>query len=285
MQEILDLFNAGVIDTDIISKVESYTTTGIQYVKFVAILLIGLLLISSLFRFLFDKKGQLTQSMAATIEIVFVYCVAIVIYSLGLRLDIFLQPLPFVTTVEDYLVFYPILGADFPSICTHVMHLLIIAFLVNLVNSILPTGKRLITWFLLRIITVIIAIALIYVAYLLLDRYVPQGLAEYAPMILVLVLVALILLGSLKLVVGAAMAFVNPVLAILYTFFFSNIIGRALAKAVLSTLLLTALVIALNALQIYAVPIGTSSLIACIPLLVIILVLWYVVGHLFTKNK
>jgi hypothetical protein len=213
-------------------------------------------------------------------EILCVYVINVVIYALGLHLQQFITPLPFVTMVEDYLILYPILSAEFVDICHHVLKLLIIAFLVNLINEIIPEGKHLITWFLLRLITVAIAVAAIYFAELGLNTFVPQGIYDIAPTVLLCCLVALVLLGSLKVLVGAVMAFLDPVIAALYTFFFSNVIGRALAKAMVSTALLTGLVAALDYLNITVVLIAASALSAYLPLLLIVVALWYIVGRI-----
>lgn len=285
MQDILEFFETDLLENDLLEQIQRISISAMQYLKFIAILVLGVLLISSLSRFLLGKKAQITQAVASAVEIFFVYVVAIVIYALGIGLQIFLSPLPFVTMAEDYLVIYPILDADLPSICDQSVYLLLIAFLVNLVNSLLPQGKRLIPWFLLRILTVVASIALIYGADLLIQQYVPREIMENGPMILLAVLLALILLGSLKVPVGGAIAFLNPIFAALYTFFFANIIGRALAKALLTSMLIIGLVYALNALEIYAVHIAPSVLTAYIPLLLIVLALWYVVGHLFTEDK
>ena len=61
-------------------------------------------------------------------------------------------------------------------------------------------------------------------------------------------------------------------------------VGRAISKAILTAGLIIGLVCALNALDIYAVHIAPSALTAYIPLLAVVLLLWYVVGHLFTKD-
>lgn len=284
MQEILDFFQSNILESDLAAKLSEWTATGLQYIKFVGILVIGILLLSSLSRFLFGKKAQVTQAIAAAIEIFFVYVLSVVIIALGLRLQEFLIPLPFVTMAEDFMLIFPIFEADFPMICNQAAQLLIIAFLVNLVNGLLPQGEHVITWFFLRVIVVAVSVVLIYFADLLLAQYVPQEIMENGPMILLISLVALILLGSLKVLVGGAIAFLDPIMAALYTFFFANIIGRALAKAMLTSALIIGLVAALNALQIYAVHIAASVLTAYIPLLLIVLILWYVVGHLFTKE-
>ena len=285
MNEILDIFEngldqAGQIGSDLLNQMDGLKVTILQYGKFVGILIFGILLISSLFRFLFGKKNQINLAVTSAMEILCVYVINVVIYALGLQLQEFITPLPFVAMVEDYLIIFPILNAEFVDICHHVLKLLIIAFLVNLINEIIPQGKHLVTWFLLRIITVIIAVAAIYFAELGLNTFLPEGLYDIAPTVLLCCLVALVLLGSLKVLVGAVMAFLDPIVAALYTFFFSTFIGRSLAKAMVSTALLTALVVALDYLNISVVLIAASALTAYLPLLLVVLVLWYIVGHI-----
>lgn len=280
MNEILEVFKSEIVDSEIMTQVQQISVSAVQYLKFLGILVFGILLISSLARFLFGKEAQVNLAVTSAMEILCVYVVNTVIYALGLQLQQFITPLPFVTMVEDYLVIFPILSAEFTDICHHVLKLLIIAFLVNLINEFIPKGEHVLTWFLLRIITVVLAVVAIYAAELALNTYLPQGFADIAPTVLLCALVALVLLGSLKVFVGAAMAFLDPIVAALYTFFFSNFIGRALAKAMVSTALLTALVVALNYLGIAVVHIAAAVLTAYIPLLLIVLVLWYIVGHI-----
>ena len=280
MEEILEIFESEIAGSQLVSQLQQISVTAVQYAKFLGILIFGILLVSSLARFLFGKKAQVNLAVTSAMEILCVYIINTVIFALGLRLQEFLTPLPFVTLVEDYLLIYPILSAEFTDICQHVLKLLIIAFLVNLINEFIPKGERVITWFLLRLITVVLAVAVIYGADLALNTFLPQGFADIAPTVLLCALVALILLGSLKVFVGAAMAFLDPIVAALYTFFFSNFIGRALAKAMVSTALLTALVVALDYLEISVVHIAASALTGYIPLLLIVLALWYVVGHI-----
>ena len=284
MQMILDLFENEIANSEILSQLQQISVSAVQYAKFLGILIFGILLVSSLTRFLFGKKAQINLAVTSAMEILCVYIINTVVFALGLKFQEFLTPLPFVTLVEDYLLIYPILTAPFSDICHHIVRLLIIAFLVNLLNEFIPRGKRVFTWFVLRFLTVVASVAVIYFADLALNTFLPQGFADIAPTVLLCALVALILLGSLKVFVGAAMAFLDPIIAALYTFFFSNIIGRALAKAMVSTALLAGLVVALNYLGIAVVHIAASALTGYVPLLAVVLLLWYVVGHLFSKD-
>ncbi len=280
MNELLKIFETEFNGSELLSQVQQFNVSALQYLKFLGILIFGILLISSLARFLFGKEAQINLAVTSSMEILCVYVINTVVFALGLQFQEFITPLPFVTMVKDYLVIYPILSAEFTDICHHVLKLLIIAFLINMINEFIPKGEHVLTWFLLRIITVIIAVVAIYVAELALNTYLPQGLYEIAPTVLVCVLVALVLLGSLKLIVGVTLAFLDPISAALYTFFFSTFVGRALARAMVSTALLTGLVVALNSLEISVVLIAASVLTAYIPLLLIVLVLWYIVGHI-----
>ena len=162
MNEILDLFESGIGNSDIVGQLQQISVSIVQYAKFVGILIFGILLISSLTRFLFGKKAQINLAVTSAVEILCVYIINTVIFALGIHLQQFLTPLPFVTLVEDYLLIYPILSAEFTDICQHVLKLLIIAFLVNLINEFIPQGKKVFTWFFLRFATVVASVIVIY---------------------------------------------------------------------------------------------------------------------------
>ncbi len=264
---------------DVVSGVQESALDILQYVKFVGILVIGSLLLSSLFKFIF-KKSQLNKAVSSAVEILCLYVINIVIYALGIHWKLFLSPLPFISLSSELLTVFPILNAEFTDICAQVLRILIIAFLVNIVNDFIPEGKNVFTWYFFRLIAVVLAVGANYLADILLASVLPANLMEIAPTVLVLSLAALILLGSLKLLAGAALAFMNPIIGALYTFFFSNIIGKHLARAMVTTALLTGLVVLLNVLEITLIPIAAAALTAYVPLLIVVLVLWYIIGHI-----
>lgn len=283
MEEILQIIESGVLKFEIPDSITQIGATAAQYAKFVGILVLGVLVLSSLTRFLLGKENQINLAITSAMEILCLYVLNIVVYALGLQYDFFLSPLPFVTIAEDYLFFFPILTADLYVICDQLLKLLIIAFLVNLISGLIPQGERLLTWTILRLLTVALSVAALYGADMLIATYLPGGFAEYAPTVLVLSLVALIALGSLKVFVGAALAFLDPIIAALYTFFFSNVIGRALARALVSTAIIACLIAALHYLEITVLHIAAAALPAYIPLLIIVVLLWYLVGRVLQK--
>ncbi len=266
IRNILDSFRSGGEDI-------------LQTVILFAVVIFGFLLAATLARFLFGKEAQLNIAVCSAVEILCLYVLAIVIFAFGLQWK-YLSPLPFVTLTQNQMHIYPILTADFTQTCGQIVRLLIIAFLVNVANSLIPKGEHVITWYLFRLLAVILAFAANYATDLLLTAVLPSQVLLYAPVVLLVVLIVLVLLGSLKLLVGAALTFLDPIIGGLYTFFFSNVVGRQLARAIVTTALLVGLVYAMNAMGITTIPATLDALKGSVPMLAIVLVLWYIVGHI-----
>jgi hypothetical protein len=73
---------------------------------------------------------------------------------------------------------------------------------------------------------------------------------------------------------------VSPLVGVLYTFFFASVLGKQITKAILTTAIISAIVYGLNYFGITSVFIAAAALAAYLPLLIVLLVLWYIVGHL-----
>lgn len=241
----------------------------------------GSLVLGVLGRVMFGKHSGLNHSVSSAIGILFVYAVTIVIYTYDpADLGQFLSPLPFVSFHGEYLLIFSFTGSDYPSICYQVLNMVILAFLVNLLDSWIPKGRNVLSWYLYRLLTVVLAIAAQLIVTGLLTAYLPGVLLTYAPIILVGILALMVLLSVLKVVLSLMLTVVNPVLGAVYTFFFSSAIGRMLGKAIVTTMLLSALVYLLDYLGYGIVTIAAGALSAYIPLIIVLLIMWYVLGHL-----
>ena len=253
------------------------------YGKSAAILVIASLLLGSIGRYVFGSRSALHHSVSSAIGILFVYAATIVMYAAGAQFEQFIAPLPFVEISGENLTVFSFIGSDYAAICSHLLGIVILAFLANLIDGIMPAGDSFFGWLIFRILTVVGAIALHLLCHWLLGTFLPEGFMTYAPMILLTLLVALIAVGSLKLLVGVALTAVHPLVGILYTFFFASVIGKALSKAVLTALILSALVYALNYIGVSTLSIASAALIAYIPLLLILLAVWFIVTRLMAK--
>ena len=263
--------------------VNLFHAIGLDFYDFaitVAVLLAGTVLLSLLGRFVFGKKSQLCSAISSAIGIVFIYALTVVLKSAGLHFDGILAPLPLVTIGNEVLTLFSFANAHYTVICSEILSMIILAFLVNLADGWMPKGKNLFTWLLCRCLTVLIAFAAHLLVVWLFGLLLPQGLVTYAPTVLLGLLIIMLLTGCLKIIVGALLATVNPIIGGLYTFFFATVIGKQVSKAMLTTLLLTGLVLLLRYLGIIIISVSMTALYAYIPFLLVLLALWYLVNRL-----
>lgn len=264
----------------ILQSFNNISLDNIQLIKTAGLLLLGTLLLSLFGRFIFGKKSALNNAVSSAIGILFIYALSVVLRSLGSEFADLIPPLPFVTISGDTLVLFSFAGTDYTVICGEVLSMIILSFLVNIVDGWLPKGKNIFSWIFFRVLTVLIASVLHLVSTGLLATYLPEGIVTYAPPILLGLLILMLLTGALKIVVGALLTTVNPLIAALYTFFFANIVGKQVTKAVLTTAILSGLVMLLQHLGLGVLSIASAALVAYLPFMLLLVLLWFVVCRL-----
>ena len=250
-----------------------------DFLKAAGMLVAAMLLLALVGRFVFGKRSALILAVSSAIGILFVYAITIILGGAGEELQRFIAPLPFVTIENDTMILFNF-QADYTVICTQVLSMIILSFLMNLADGWLPTGRKIFSWVFFRCLGVLIALILHLVVTGLLTSLLPAGLVTYAPVILLGILVLMLLTGALKFLVGLVLTTVNPLIAALYTFFFANVVGKQITKAILTTAILAGLVLVLQKMGIVAISIASAALAAYIPLILLLVVLWYIVGKL-----
>ncbi len=250
------------------------------FLKGALLLLAGTLLVSLVGRLIFGKKSVLSRAISSAISILFIYAISIVIISFGVDLKFVLSPLPFVEVDGNYLKLLIYSKEAYPLICDQLLAMIILAFLTNLADGWLPQGKNIFSWLFFRCLSVVIAMFLHLVANAVITSFLPEGLLTWAPVILLGLLVLMLLVGALKLVVGALLSTVHPLIGFFYSFFFANVVGKQISKAVLTTALLAGMVYLLHTMGCTAIYIASSALAAYIPFLILLLALWFLVGRI-----
>lgn len=248
--------------------------------RFLLLFAAGSLLVGVLGRMILGKRSSLNHSLSSVMGILFVYAVTIVIYTFQPQnLSTFLSPLPFVTFSGEYMVILPLQNAQIPIICHEILGMVILAFLVNLLDTLIPKGNSVLGWFVYRFIMIVLAMVLHLLIRWAFDAFLPDLLVTYAPVILLGILVTMLLLGLLNVVLSLVLTVVNPIIGAAYTFFFSTLIGKQLTKAVFTAIILCALFFLLGYFDFTIIRIDISSLTAYIPLAAVSLILWYTIGH------
>lgn len=263
----------------IVNYFESVNLDIGMFLKSIGMLIAALLVLAVVGRFVFGKRSALILAVSSAIGILFVYVITILLGSAGEDLQKFIAPLPFVTIENDTMYLFNF-KADYTVVSTQILSMIILSFLMNLADGWLPTGKKIFGWIFFRCLGVMIALILHLVVTGLLTNLLPEGLVTYAPVILLGILVLMLLTGALKFLVGLVLTTVNPLIAALYTFFFANVVGKQITKAILTTAIIGGLVFVLQKMGVVAISIASAALAAYIPLIILLVVLWYVVGKL-----
>ena len=269
---------------DFLNRLSALVPSELDWIgigKFILILVLGIFAVGFVLKKTVGKDSLLNKSICAGIGILFLYGLSIVVYSFNpTGLARLLSRLPYVIFSGDKLYLFVFKGTNLSTICSQALGMLILSFLYHLMDDFLPRGKGG-YWLLYRVLTILISIALHFVCVWAINTFLTGPLLSHAPTVVMVILGAFFLLGALKLLLGVVLTIANPIIGGIYAFFFSNKIGRQLTRALLTTLLLSILVMVLQSLGYGVVSATASAFIAYIPVMLILLGLWYAFSHLF----
>lgn len=267
----------------VIRHAASYAPAELDFVSTAQFLLYftaAALILGVLGRVALGKCSSLNHSLSAVMGILFLYAVTIVVYTFKpWQLENLLSPLPFVTFTEEYLIVLPITDTQLPALCTQLLSLIILAFLVNLLDTFLPQGKRPLGWLVGRLVMICAAMVLHFAVSWAFRTYLPEILATYAPMVLLFILLFMMLSGVVNLIFSLLIIMTNPFMGAMYTFFFSNIVGKQVTKAVFSSVIICLVVYVLELFGYTVISITAAALMSYIPLALVMLLLWFLIGH------
>ena len=268
----------------LLSFFESYLPDGFDLfaiIKSLTTFVIASLLLSFLGRMIFGKRSSLNHAISSAMGILCIYLLAAIVYAFAPEgLSYHFPSLPFVTFSDSQLHILSMQDTAIATVCAHVLALFILSFLVNLLGSVIPVGKSIISWYLLRFLTIVLSIILHNLVSGALHAFLPDFVVTYAPFVLLFILISMMLLGLLSGLLGLILTVINPILGGIYAFFFSNILGKQLSKSLLTTILICAVVYTLDHLGCTVIGIASATLIANLPLLIVLLFCWYLIGHL-----
>lgn len=202
-----------------------------------AILVLAVFLIGGLFRLLFGKGSALTSSVSATLSIALVYLAAILIFLFFPSLRSSMTELPFMAVTTERVFLMDVIHLAPETLYPSVLRLALLAFLVNLLEDILPQGKKFLSWYLWRTATVLAALALYVISCHLIEQYAPEIFGSWAKYILIGCWAVILLTGLSKVLLSLVLTVVNPILGALYALFFSNFLGKQLSKSILTSVL------------------------------------------------
>lgn len=260
---------------EITAFLNSLLPNGLSWQEFLKALLILAalaLVLALLARMLFGKKSLLNRSLSSAISILFIYIITVCIHTLGVNLSFLLSPLPFVTVSGNNLT----ISVDMSLLASQLLSMMILSFLANLADSWLPNGKHVFSWLFFRCISVLLAMLLHLIVTSILSALLPDLLLLWTPRVLLIALAVMLLLGFLKVLFSLT----SPLFSALHSFFFRHTVGKMVYKAFLTTLILCAIFWAMDYFGINVISIASSALLGYLPVLLILLGIWFIIGFL-----
>ena len=232
-------------------------------------------------RVVLGKYSSLNHALSSVMAVLFIYTITVTLYTFKpWNLDLLLSPLPFTTFSGHYLILHPIADLAFTALCTELLSLIILTFLINLVDTLMPAGEGVFSWLLLRLMTILGCFGLHLVVSWAFRTYLPDVLVTYAPAILLGILATMLFSGIISLVFGLIIAITNPFLGAMYSFFFSTLVGKQLSKALFTTGIVCGILYLMEHFGLVLILISPAALLTYIPLALALLVLWFLIGHL-----
>ena len=245
-----------------------------------AVLSVFLLGAGLVLRIFFGEKCTVNRSISGFMAILFIYALTALIYSLQLQnVTQYLVPLPFAVFRNDLLIVSFSAYTTKSLMCSQLLSLIILGFIIHLMNFLLPSGQSFFPWLLMRLVGAVAAVAAFIAASWALNTFLPTAIAQSAPVILVTVLAVTLLVSLFNPLLCILFTAANPIIGLLYTFFFSNTIGKNLTRAVLSAALICVFFYAMEYFGLSAVYITKDAMLRYSPFAAAMLGVWFIFDY------
>ena len=259
----------------VLDSADALIPASLENMIFLFLLVIVIALgIGLVLRLFFGQRCIVNSAISGFLEILAIYAATIVVYTLKpWNLTQYLAPLPFAIFRGDVVIISYSACSTTSLLCSQLLSLIILCFLVHLLNFLLPCGRSFIPWLLMRCVCVVLAVALDLAANWALKGVLP------APVALLAVLAVALLVSLFNPLLCILFTAANPVIGLLYTFFFSNTIGKNLTRAVLSAALTCALFYAMDYYGFSVIDITANALLRYSPFAAALLGVWFVYDY------
>ena len=254
---------------------------NLQPLTYLALFAGFFLFLTVLGRLILGKHSSLNHTISSAMGLLFLYAFFLVLYTFQpFSLLELLSPLPFLVFAGDSVMLISFQSGAFSVLCHELLSLIILTFLINLVDTLMPAGEGVFSWLLLRLMTILGCFGLHLVVSWAFRTYLPDVLVTYAPAILLGILATMLFSGIISLVFGLIIAITNPFLGAMYSFFFSTLVGKQLSKALFTTGIVCGILYLMEHFGLVVILVSPAALLTYIPLALALLVLWFLIGHL-----
>lgn len=250
-------------------------------ISFLGFVIAIVFIFAVLIRLIHQKSSKYNHALASAMALLFAYTTLIWLHG-GFLTDLVSEALKILPLIEydgeKIALFKFSLDKPFEA-CSAYLYTFILSFILIGLDDLIPDAKNGLAWILLQIFITLLTLVFYWFVMKCIGHFMPDGLNQFAPLILVAILVFMVLLAFLKVVLGLLLVAVNPLLGAVSAFFSTSRLGQALGKAALCALFLCAVCIYLVNNDLGTFVLEDMSFAVCILPMVVLVGLWFVVGN------
>lgn len=241
---------------------------------------LGIVLIGSLIRACCGKNAPLTRSVSAVLSIGMVYLTAVLLFVFIPPVRASMNRLPFLTVTDQHFSLWDLVHLSDESLYPSLLKLATLAFLVNILETVLPQGKKFLTWYLYRLTTAVSSLCVYLILCVLVDRFVPELFGQWAKTIILGFWALILITWLLKILMSVILTVINPIIGGLHAFFFTNPFGLQLSKSIMTTTLSAGIICILNQKGLAQFAFSDFSLVSYGPACILVILALYFFGKL-----
>lgn len=250
-------------------------------VSFLGFVVIVVFILAIIIRVIHEKKSKYNHALASAMALLFGYTVLMWFHG-GFMTDMVSEVMKILPLVEydgeKLTLFQFTLEKPFEASAAY-LNTFILSFILIGLDDLIPDSKNGGAWILLQIFITFLTFVFYWFVMKCLNHFMPNGLNEFAPLILVAILIFMVLLGFLKVVLGLLLVAVNPLLGAVSAFFSTSRVGQALGKAALCALFLCLVCMYLVGNEMGTFVLSDMTFAVCVLPMAVLVCLWFLVGN------
>lgn len=251
-------------------------------ISFLGFVIAVVFIFAVLIRIIHQKASKYNHALASALALLFAYTTLMWLHG-SFMTDLVKEALKVLPLIEydgeKITLFKFTLEKPF-ELCAAYLYTFILSFILIGLDDLIPDAKNGLAWILLQIFITFLTLVFYWFVMKCIGHFMPDGLNQFAPLILVAILVFMVLMAFLKVVLGLLLVAVNPLLGAISAFFSTSRVGQALGKAALCALFLCAVCIYLVNNDLGTFVLKDMTFAVCVLPMAVLVGLWFVVGNI-----
>ena len=263
-------------DSFVVSLLESLISSGGWAGTVLAVLVLGfgLFLAGTAVRMILGKGSDVSRAVAGGLTVILVYLTQATAVRNLPELTASLGPLPFCSISHEGMSLLPLAGLPETGLFGGLVKLWFLCFLVDLLETFLPEGKKFLGWLLWRLIAVTLTLSVYGFLTALITAGYPELFGTMAKTVLAVCWGLVLLIGLVKALLEVIQSSANPVIKFVHRFFYQNPFGKLFPMSILTTVVLLLVLALLNSLEMTFVSFGFWTYLPVVAILLAFLYLF-----------